>query len=52
MFGCQVETTPLGYNDYEGVTKIQVCDPVSWETLDILDEAWIHQEFFMTSPED
>ncbi|MAV44246.1 MAG: hypothetical protein CMA30_07205, partial [Euryarchaeota archaeon] len=38
--------------DYEGVTKIQVCDPVSWETLDILDEAWIHpKEFFMTSPE-
>ena len=38
--------------DYEGVIKIQVCDPVSWETLDVLSEAWIHpKEFFMTSPE-
>ena len=38
--------------DYEGVVKIQVCDPVSWETLDVLGEAWIHpKEFFMTSPE-
>ncbi|MDP6333191.1 MAG: helicase-related protein [Candidatus Poseidoniaceae archaeon] len=38
--------------DYEGVIKIQVCDPVSWETLDVLNEAWIHpKEFFMTSPE-
>jgi len=38
--------------DYDGVIKIHVCDPVSWETLDALDEAWIHpKEFFMTSPE-
>jgi len=38
--------------DFEGVIKIQVCDPVSWEVLDSLDEAWIHpKEFFMTSPE-
>ena len=38
--------------DFDGVTKIQVCDPVSWEVLDTLDEAWIHpKEFFMTSPE-
>ena len=25
--------------DYDGVIKIHVCDPVSWETLDALDEA-------------
>ena len=38
--------------DFDGVTKIQVCDPVTWEVLDTLDEAWIHpKEFFMTSPE-
>ena len=38
--------------DFHGVTKIQVCDPVTWEVLDTLDEAWIHpKEFFMTSPE-
>ena len=38
--------------DFDGVTKIQVCDPVTWEVLDSLDEAWIHpKEFFMTSPE-
>lgn len=37
---------------FEGVEKIQVCDPVSWEILDQLDEAWIHpKEFFMTSKE-
>ena len=38
--------------DFDGVTKIQVCDPVTWEVLDSLDEAWIHpKEFFMTIPE-
>ena len=38
--------------DFDGVTKIQVCDPVTWEVLDSLDEAWIHpKEFVMTSPE-
>ena len=38
--------------DFDGVTKVQVCDPVTWEVLDTLDEAWIHpKEFFMTSPE-
>ena len=38
--------------DFNGVVKINVCDPVSWEVLDDLDEAWIHpKEFFMTSPE-
>jgi len=38
--------------DFDGVVSIHVCDPVTWETLDILEEAWIHpKEFFMTSPE-
>ena len=38
--------------DFEGVISIQICDPVTWEILDELDEAWIHpKEFFMTSPE-
>jgi len=38
--------------DFEGVTSIQLCDSVSWEIYDDLDEAWIHpKEFFMTSPE-
>ena len=37
---------------FDGVEKIQICDPVSWEVLDELNEAWIHpSEFFMTSPE-
>lgn len=38
--------------DFEGVQSVWVCDPVSWEVLDELDEAWIHpKEFFMTSPD-
>ena len=38
--------------DFDGIKSIAVCDPVTWETLDELDEAWIHpKEFFMTSPE-
>ena len=37
---------------FEGVEHIQICDPVTWEILDELDEAWIHpKEFFMVSPE-
>jgi excinuclease ABC subunit B len=37
--------------DFDGVTRIQVCEAVSWEAVDELDEAWIHpQEFYMTSP--
>ena len=37
---------------FEGVEHIQICDPVTWEILDQLDEAWIHpKEFFMVSPE-
>jgi len=38
--------------DFDGITSIQICDPVSWDVLDQLEEAWIHpKEFFMTSPE-
>ena len=38
--------------DFDGIKSIQICDPVSWEALDHLEEAWIHpKEFFMTSPE-
>ncbi|MBC8437897.1 MAG: DEAD/DEAH box helicase family protein, partial [Euryarchaeota archaeon] len=38
--------------DFDGVTKIQVCEAVSWEPIDELEEAWVHpKEFFMTSPE-
>ena len=37
---------------FDGVEHIQICDPVSWEVLDELDEAWIHpKEFFMVSRE-
>ena len=28
--------------DFDGITSVQVCDPVSWEVIDSLDEAWIH----------
>ena len=38
--------------DFDGVKSIHICDPVTWEVLDTLQEAWIHpKEFFMTSPE-
>ncbi len=38
--------------DFNGIIKVSVCDPVTWEVLDALDEAWIHpREFYMTSPE-
>ena len=37
---------------FDGIEHIQICDPVSWEVLDELNEAWIHpKEFFMVSPE-
>ena len=37
---------------FDGVEHIQICDPVSWEILDELNEAWIHpKEFFMVSSE-
>ena len=36
--------------DFDTVISIQVCDSVSWEVLEELDEIWIHpKEFFMTS---
>ena len=38
--------------DFNGIIKVSVCDPVTWEVLDELDEAWIHpRQFYMTSPE-
>ena len=37
---------------FDGVEHIQICDPVTWEVLDELNEAWIHpKQFFMVSPE-
>jgi len=37
---------------WEGIERIQVCEAVSWETLDEFEEAWIHpREFYMTSEE-
>jgi excinuclease ABC subunit B len=37
---------------FDGVERIQVCDPVSWEVIDELEEAWIHpKEFYITSKE-
>ena len=38
--------------DLDGITRIQVCESVSWEALDEIEEVWVHpKEFFMTSPE-
>ena len=37
---------------WEGIERIQVCEAVSWESLDEFEEAWIHpREFYMTSEE-
>lgn len=34
---------------WDGVERLQVCDAVSWEPLDDIEEAWIHpREFYMT----
>jgi excinuclease ABC subunit B len=38
--------------DLDGITRIQVCEPVSWESIDEIEEVWIHpKEFFMTQPD-
>ncbi|MEE2758825.1 MAG: excinuclease ABC subunit UvrB [Candidatus Thermoplasmatota archaeon] len=38
--------------DLDGITRIQVCESVSWEAIDEVEEVWVHpKEFFMTSPE-
>ena len=38
--------------DLDGITRIQVCESVSWEPVDEVEEIWVHpKEFFMTSPE-
>ena len=34
---------------WDGVGRLQVCEAVSWEPLDDIEEAWIHpREFYMT----
>ena len=34
---------------WDGVERLQVCEAVSWEPLDDIEEAWIHpREFYMT----
>ena len=38
--------------DLDEVNRIQVCESISWEEIDEIEEAWIHpKEFFMTGPE-
>jgi len=38
--------------DLDGITRIQVCEAVSWESIDEIEEVWIHpKEFFMTGPD-
>ena len=38
--------------DLDGIVRIQVCESVSWEPLDEIEEVWVHpKEFFMTGPE-
>ncbi|MEE2747749.1 MAG: excinuclease ABC subunit UvrB [Candidatus Thermoplasmatota archaeon] len=38
--------------DLDGITRIDVCEPVSWEPIDEIEEVWIHpKEFFMTGPD-
>ena len=38
--------------DLDEVSRIQICESVSWEEIDEIEEAWIHpKEFFMTGPE-
>ena len=38
--------------DLDGIIQIQVCESVSWEAVDEVEEVWVHpKEFFMTSPE-
>ena len=38
--------------DLDGITRIQVCEAVSWEAIDEIEEVWIHpKEFFMTGPD-
>ena len=38
--------------NWEGIESIQVCESISWEILDEIEEAWIHpREFYMTDEE-
>ena len=35
---------------FEGIEQIQICESVSFEPLDEIEEAWIHpKEFYITS---
>jgi len=35
--------------NWDSIEKIQICESISWETLDEIEEAWIHpREFYMT----
>jgi len=37
---------------WDGIERIQVCEAISWEPLDEIEEAWIHpRQFYMTSEE-
>ena len=38
--------------DLDGFTRIQVCEAVSWEAVDEIEEVWVHpKEFFMPGPD-
>ncbi|MDE0573998.1 MAG: excinuclease ABC subunit UvrB [Candidatus Poseidoniales archaeon] len=38
--------------DLDGIIRIQVCEAVSWESIDEIEEVWVHpKEFFMTDPD-
>ena len=38
--------------DLDGIVRIQVCESVSWDPVDEIEEVWVHpKEFFMTGPE-
>ena len=38
--------------DLDGITRIHACEAVAWESMDELEEIWVHpKEFFMTGPE-
>ena len=38
--------------DLDGIVRIQVCESVSWDQVDEIEEVWVHpKEFFMTGPE-
>ena len=32
--------------DLDGITRIQVCESVSWDTIDEVEEVWVHPKEF------